>query len=197
METATNLAADQYQVQPFPEKPELDGIPKKLKRKNPWYDSPELTEKYTAFQLLRSQGFTVQKAAATLGYAESTGRYIEGKLAEFARKKTESGAPVGFLTEKRINRAAVVVDKLMRGVTFGEIKEIKDSTALRAAETVLDRSHPKRSDSESGPSLSFVTINIGAMSALGASDPVMVDVTPALENRASNPQLSVFDGDGI
>jgi hypothetical protein len=132
-----------------------------------------------------------------IGYAAKTGQTIERNLRELERKQAASGASVGFLTEKRINRAAGVVDKLMRGVTFGEIKEIKDSTVLRAAETVLDRSHPKRSESDSGPSLSFVTINLGMMASPVASDPAPVDVTPNSENRVSNPPGAVFDGDGI
>jgi hypothetical protein len=169
----------------------------RVARRPRWYESPEISEKYAAFQLLRTQGFTIEQAAKTLGYALSTGKTIDANLKAFERKAAASGASVGFLTEKRINRAAGVVDKLMRGVTFGEIKEIKDSTVLRAAETVLDRSHPKRSEFESGPSLSFVTINLGSMALPGASDPPAVDVTPMPGNRASNPPDAIFDGDGI
>lgn len=137
----------------------------------------------------------MEKAAATLGYAESTGRYIEGKLAEFARKKAVSGASGSFLTLKRIERAAGVVDKLMRAKVFGDIKEIKDSTVLRAAECVLDRSDPKRSESSSGPSISFVTVNLGQYGP-PPPDPVpILDITPS--KQGDTDEVSGFISDGI
>jgi len=166
-------------------------------RKPRWFESTKITEKYNAFQLLRDQGIAPSKAAEMLGYSPRTGETIEKRIVALQREKAASGASVGFLTGKRITAASRVVDKFMAGKTFGDIKEIKDSTVLRAAECVLDRSHPKRSDSDTGPSLSFVTINLGSMALPGASDPAPVDVTPGPGNGPSNPQSAVFDGDGI
>lgn len=157
-----------------------------------WFESPEKTEKYTAFQLLREQGFSPEKSAEMIGYAPATGWAIERKLKAF---RAESGAPVGFLTDKRIKRAGAVVDKFMRGETFGNIKEIKDSTVLRAAETVLDRSHPKRADSDERPSVSFVTINLGMMALSGADPGPSVDITPSVQG--DTPSLDGFISDGI
>jgi len=161
--------------------------------RRPWYEDPTLTEKYSAFQMLRGQGVQPEKAAEMLGYRPSTGWILENKIKE---RLTDGMEIAPFVTVKRQKAAAGVVDKLMKGQTFGKIKEIKDSTALRAAETVLDRSHPKRSESESGPSLSFVTINLGMM-AQGGADPPMLDVSPILENGPSNPPGVISDGDGI
>ncbi len=182
--------AEQYPANPIPER-RTDNRPPTGGGRKPWWQDAVTREKYNIFKMLRAEGYSTTKSAEAIGYAPSYGEVIDGKIKEFEARKADSGTSVGFLTEKRINRAAGVVDKLMRGVTFGEIKEIKDSTVLRAAETVLDRSHPKRSESESGPSVSFVTINLGFL-ASQATDPVSVDITPT----AAPPDLGVL-GDGI
>jgi len=195
--TAENVSVEPSQSVPIPPP---SGKPRNYKlpppgsggRKN-WFEVPEISEKYMAYQLLRSQGIAQEKAAEMIGYSAAYSWTIERKIKE---QRGETGELSPFLTEKRIKRAGTVVDKIMQGQTFGTIKEIKDSTALRAAETVLDRSHPKRSESDSGPSLSFVTINLGMM-AQGGAGPPMLDVTPILENGPSNPQSAIFDGDGI
>ncbi|MCK9361889.1 hypothetical protein M0Q28_06765 [Patescibacteria group bacterium] len=194
METATNLAENNSPGLNSP--PLRSGSPDtgRVARRPRWYESPEISEKYAAFRLLREQGFTIEQAAKTLGYALSTGKTIDANLKAFERKAAESGVSMGFLTEKRINRAAGVVDKLMRGVTFGEIKEIKDSTVLRAAETVLDRSHPKRSESSSGPSISFVTVNLGQYGP-SAPDPVpILDISPSKQGDTDEGQGFISDG---
>ena len=189
METATESTMEQSPRRKPPPFPKSSQNGNNGGGRRPWYEDPSLTEKYAAFQMLRSQGMQPEKAAETLGYKASTGWILERKLKE----KLPDGMEIApFVTVKRQKTAAGVVDKLMRGQTFGKIKEIKDSTALRAAETVLDRAHPKQSEGSGGPSVSFISINLGLMASGSAPDVAPLDVTP----DAEMPAPDVL-GDGI
>ena len=169
----------------------------------PWWRDAATREKYNVFKMLRMEGYSVPKAAEAIGYSAGYGETIDRKIKEFETKKAENGASVGFLTDKRIKRAGVVVDKLMNGQVFGSIKEIKDSTALRAAETVLDRQYPKQS--EHVPlSLSFVQVNLSVLASGSGAIPVLaglggsiVELEAIPGNGPSNPPDAGFAGDGI
>ena len=156
-------------------------------RKN-WFEVPEISERYMAYQLLRSQGIPQEKAAEMIGYTASYSWTIERKIKE---QRGQSGELSPFLTENRIKRAGGVVDKLMQGKKWGDIKEVKDSTALRAAETVLDRQFPKRSESGS-PNISFVQINLGqySVSAPLSHGALVVEAEMIGENDGGNPPLA-------
>ena len=60
---------------------------------------------------------------------------------------------------QRIKKAHRVIDKCLAGKPFGGVEVIKDSTALRAAECILDRSDPKAIQAPE-PAYSFTQINI-------------------------------------
>lgn len=189
METTVNLAVEKSPARKPPAIPESKRNGNNGGGRRPWYEDPSVTEKYSAFQMLRGQGMTVEKAAETLGYKPSTGWILENKIKE---RLTDGMEIAPFVTVKRQKTAAGVVDKLMKGQTFGSIKEIKDSTALRAAETVLDRAHPKQSEGSGGANVSFISINLGLMASGSAPDAASLDVTPAAEMPA--PDVL---GDGI
>jgi hypothetical protein len=184
---------DQYPANPIPE-PRTDNRPATGGGRKPWWQDPIIREKYNAFQLLRSEGFSTTKAAEAIGYSPSYGEVIDGNIKKFEARKAESGSPIDFLTDKRIKRASVVVDTLMRGKAFGDIREVKDSTALRAAETVLDRQYPKQSQGVA-PALSFVTINLGAMTASPEPERV-IGQTVELQAMGDGADLIPL-GDGI
>lgn len=207
METEQDtVRPDQSPANPIPEKSEMIRPATKGGRL-PWWRDAATREKYNVFKMLRMEGYSVPKAAEAIGYSAGYGETIDRKIKEFETKKAENGASVGFLTDKRIKRAGAVVDRFMQGKTFGDIKEIKDSTVLRAAECVLDRSNPKRGEDSGGSSVSFITVNLGflgAGGAPGALDPLgtgiegrTVDISPMVENGVSTPPPAIFDGDGI
>jgi len=72
------------------------------------------------------------------------------------KKKTES---VDIASEMFVRPAFLNLRKLLRGERFGDLKTVKDSTVLAAINTVLDRSHPKKSDAEP-PVKSFTQVNM-------------------------------------
>jgi len=96
--------------------------------KNP----PELNDKQKAFLLLRENGESVVSACNTLGYNKDYGRQLQSKLTKYHIKDNN----------KMLKSASQALKKIIKGQTFGEIKEIKDSTALSAAKMVYDRIEP-------------------------------------------------------
>lgn len=138
-------------------------------------------EKYLAFQLLREQGMTQEQAGKLLGYKPKTCVSIE-------RKIRERGEKLSLLSESRIRRAHRVVDKLMAGKTFGTIESVKDSTALRAAETVLDRAEPKIHEQQA-PTFSFTQVNLN-LARPESQDCIEI---PARVDNPQTPELPSHD----
>jgi len=92
----------------------------------------ELPEKQLAFALLRQQGVSIKDAAKALDYKRSTAYTYESRI-----KKLDLTAP------KMVKKAHNAINKLVQGKAFGDIDYVKDSTALKAAEVILDRAQPK------------------------------------------------------
>ena len=111
----------------------------------------ETDQKYLAFNLLIEQGISITKAAELMGYKANYGYHLAAKV----RKRSEK---LTLLSDTRIRRAHRVVDRLMAGKTFGTIETVKDSTALRASELVLDRAEPKFQDIKQ--EFNFVKVDI-------------------------------------
>ena len=97
---------------------------------------PDKDDKHLAYSVLIANGISREKAATMLGYSAKTARSIDRAL-------KEKNLKLELLSEQRIKKAYRVIDKCLQGKTFGEVEAIKDSTALRAAEAILDRSNPK------------------------------------------------------
>ena len=93
-----------------------------------------LTTKQEAYSLLRSNGVSVTDASKQLGITRDYGYKTDAKLKKVP-KLTES---------KLVSNAHRTVKKLLNGKPVGKnMKEVKDSTCLRAAEMILDRAEPK------------------------------------------------------
>jgi hypothetical protein len=134
-------------------------------------------------------GIPVSKASEMLGFNPSTGYRI------MQRQAGEEGTPA-LLSAVRDEKLAALVDNFLdKGIKMGAGK-IKASDALGAGKLYADRRYPIRQENGGGPSMSFVTINLGMM-AQGLADPPALDVSPIPENGPLNPQSAVFDGDGI
>jgi hypothetical protein len=106
-----------------------------------------------------------------LGYSAKTARSIDRAI----KKK---GLVISLLSEQRIKKAHRVVDKLLSGKTFGDIESVKDSTALRAAEVVIDRHEPKGQD-QAPPAISFTTYNLNMVRP---GHPDCIPLPDAVEN---------------
>ena len=113
---------------------------------------PDKDAKHLAYSILIANGVQKEKAATMLGYSAKTVRSIDRALVKKSLKLV-------LLSEQRIQKAHRVIDKCLAGKPFGGVEVIKDSTALRAAECILDRSDPKAAQ-PSEPVYSFTQINI-------------------------------------
>jgi hypothetical protein len=133
--------------QPLPEATETSIDWRKMPR-----NRPDKDEKHLAYSILIANGVQKEKAATMLGYSAKTVRSIDRALVKKSLKLV-------LLSEQRIQKAHRVIDKCLAGKAFGGVEVIKDSTALRAAECILDRSDPKAAQ-VSEPVYSFVEINI-------------------------------------
>jgi len=141
-------------------------------RKRPVTD-PEKDRKHIAYAAMVKQGMSKSQAALSLGY--STGSI--GALDKSAENKS---GKLTLLTDSRIKRAHKVVDSILKGATFGSIKDIKDSTALRAAEVVLDRAEPKAGADAGNVSISFTQINVASLETQPAAS--AIDITPCVSD---------------
>lgn len=137
----------------MPETQISETVPEKGQRQ--YKTDPEKQNKYNAYAMLVNQGMSKSQAAKTIGYSIGSIGALE-RHTENKTQKTE------FLTPSRIKRAQRVVDSLMAGKGFGSIESVKDSTALKAAEAVLDRAHPKAQEGVL-PNISFTQINLNVV----------------------------------
>lgn len=92
----------------------------------------DLPAKQQAQAMLMREGVKTKELAAILGYSEGTVHVYASKL-----RKLDLTDP------KIVSSAHKSLKKLVAGKTFGDIKEIKDITALRAIEMIVDRDQPK------------------------------------------------------
>lgn len=129
-------------------KPSKADIESPKKRRN----HPKKDEKHLAYSVLVANGVSREKAASMLGYSEKSARSLD-------RLVKEKGLKLPFLSERRVKKAHQVVDRCLAGKTFGSVEKVKDSTALRAAELVLERSSPVNQVSP-GPTVQFTRIDL-------------------------------------
>lgn len=90
------------------------------------------TNKQIAYGLLRKNGLSVKNAAESVGYNPKYAYTIDKKVGKY-----------DLTDSKLVSQAHKVVKNIMKGKTWGSIETIKDSTALAAAESILDRHQPK------------------------------------------------------
>ncbi len=93
--------------------------------------TPELSEKQTAYLLLRKQGMPVQSAAKATGYNPNYAYQLEKKIKSY-----------DLTDEFWLSEATKALKNILKGKTFGEIEKIKDSTALGAAQMIYDSHQP-------------------------------------------------------
>lgn len=91
-----------------------------------------LTEKQTAYKILRDEGQPVKDAAKALGYTKGHAYDLERKF----RKYSIIG------NEKLLRQASKSLNHLIKGEAFGDLKDVKCSTVMSAINQVYDRYEP-------------------------------------------------------
>ena len=92
----------------------------------------ELPESHKAYSLLRSQGYNNNDACKVLKITPTYGSMIKKNLKKFDLRD-----------EKLVRKAHKAINLLVQGKTFNDIKHVKDSTTLAAANMIYDRYQPK------------------------------------------------------
>ena len=92
----------------------------------------KVTERQLAYRILREQGLTIKDAAKSIGYHPKYAYRIDNHVVKSS-----------LVNNKMVSIAHKAIKNCMKGKPWGEISEIKDSTALAAAKEVMDRSEPK------------------------------------------------------
>ena len=119
------------------------GIALNYQEKHPEIDAQQpkkpkaFEEKYLAFQLLREQGITAEKAGQLLGYKPRTAYSIE-------RRIRERGQKLSLVSEKRIRLLHRAADRLLAGKPVGAMERVTGSDVLGAMKLVADRAEPAR-----------------------------------------------------
>ncbi len=124
----------------------------------------DLPDKHKAFLLLKENGEKPKTIAKTLGYHPDYAYHLGKALSKYNLKD-----------KTMVLSASQAIKKFLKGKTFGEIEEIKDSTVLGAVKMVYDRIEPAVQVSQSR------NINLNA------------DVTPELAAWADE----VLEGLGV
>ncbi len=91
----------------------------------------ELSTKHKAFLLLKENGEKPETIANTLDYHPKYAYQLSKKLDKYSLKD-----------KKMVKSASKAIKNILKGETFGEVEEIKDSTVLGAAKMVYDRVEP-------------------------------------------------------
>lgn len=131
---------------------------------------PDKDEKHLAYSILIANGVQKEKAATMLGYSEKTVRSLDRAIIKKSLK-------LELLSEQRIKKAHRVIDKCLAGKPFGGVETIKDSTALRAAEAILDRSDPK-TQAVAPLSHTFVNVDLSIFLPDPQPEPKTIDLEP-------------------
>jgi hypothetical protein len=112
---------------------------------------PKIDEKHAAFAILVSNGVDKVVAAEALGY--------KGKTAYALQKRIEKKGGLDVASEKMVRLSHRVIRNCMQGKPWGKIEVIRDSTALAAAQIIVDRHQPKNQEPIPGD-ISFTKINL-------------------------------------
>ena len=124
------------------------------KAEKPLRTYPRVDERHAAYKILVENGIDKRQAALILGYKPKSAYEIEKRL-------EKKGKRIEVTTDRMVRKAVKGLKNCIDGKPWGDIKEIKDSTALAAINTVLDSSHPKQP--ENSPSnFTYVSVDLSA-----------------------------------
>ena len=111
---------------------------------------PKIDEKHAAFAVLVKGGVDKVVAAEVLGYRPN-------KAYDLARRVEKKGHKLDVANERMVRLSHRVIRNCLQGKPWGKIETIKDSTALAAAQIIVDRHQPKNQEPIPGD-ISFTKI---------------------------------------
>jgi hypothetical protein len=100
---------------------------------------PKIDEKHAAFAVLVKGGVDKVVAAEVLGYRPN-------KAYDLARRVEKKGHKLDVANERMVRLSHRVIRNCLQGKPWGKIETIKDSTALAAAQIIVDRHQPKKQE---------------------------------------------------
>ena len=100
---------------------------------------PKIDEKHAVFAVLVKGGVDKVVAVEVLGYRPN-------KAYDLARRVEKKGHKLDVASESMVRLAHRAVKNCLKGQPWGKIEVIKDSTALAAAQVVVDRHQPKNQE---------------------------------------------------
>lgn len=131
--------------------PEIVTPPKRGKK--PGRTAEDINTKHLAYKTLIQKGLTKTDACKALGYSI-------GSIGTLDKAVGEKGQKLSIVTDETVKMAHLAVKRLAKGKTFGSIETVKDSTALRAAEVILDRAEPKIGDHQGQVNITFTKVDL-------------------------------------
>jgi hypothetical protein len=142
---------------------------------------PKIDEKHAAFAILVNNGVDKVVAAEALGY--------KGKTAYALQKRIEKkGERLDVANERLVRLSHRVIRNCLQGKPWGKIETIKDSTALAAAQVVVDRHQPKKQEN-SRPPFTFAKVDISQyLTKEPLSDATPIYRIPPPASRTSAPE---------
>ena len=112
----------------------------------------KLNNRDIAYSVLRNENLNNTQASEALGISRSRGSQISKKL----DKKYDLSADI------YLKPAARAIKNILKGKSFGEVKQIKDSTVLAAANMVYDRVSPVvKQVNTTNVNINFTKVDIG------------------------------------
>ena len=150
-------------------------------------DTPKIekkaSDKELGVQLLRAEGLKTSAIAKTLGIHEMSVYAIDARL----RKLKITG------NEKKYKMASKALSSLLQGKTFGELKEVKDSTVAACVKEVYARFDPVVNHNVNvNANIEFSKVDLSAYKGEGGvavgeevGDSAGVDVDEAVEVGAA------------
>lgn len=111
--------------------------------------------KQTALLILKQAGMTPANIAKSLDY---TPQHVS------ALTKNN----LHFITRKRVKKAIKAIDYFCDIANYHEDNRIKPNDVLSAAEKIIERSHPRKADTNDIPHISFTQVNVNL--GMGGTD---------------------------
>lgn len=108
--------------------------------------------KYEAYQILRAAGMPQTRAAAALGMCRASGTKMERAVSK----------RYDLTSKKYLKLASKAIQNILKGQPWGEIKQIKDSTALAAASEIYGRAQPPPKKENNTEQITFIKIDLNS-----------------------------------
>ena len=114
---------------------------------------PKIDEKHAAFAALVKGGVDKVRAAEVSGYKPN-------KAYDLARRVEKKGHKLDVASQSMVRLAHRAVKNCLKGQPWGKIEVIKDSTALAAAQVVVDLHQPKKQENSPPNFTGYISVDL-------------------------------------